>query len=176
MIKLLILDVDGILTDGKKYYGVDGMPFIKTFSDKDWTAIKRFKALGIPVIFITGDQKINELVGKNRNIPVYLSRGMDKADLLPEVQQRFNCTAEEIAYVGDDLFDIGIMKKVGYSFCTLDSPKMVKINSRHVLYKDGGENVVMNLFDHCESYSLIPKLSFEETIAAINELDKLEVF
>ena len=73
-IKLLILDVDGILTDGRKYYGIDGMPFAKIFCDKDFTAIKRFRALGINVIFLTGDAKVNEKIGINRNIPVYLSR------------------------------------------------------------------------------------------------------
>ena len=55
MIKLLILDVDGILTDGKKQYDREGNVRMKTFCDKDWTAIKRFRALGINVIFLTGD-------------------------------------------------------------------------------------------------------------------------
>ena len=52
MIKLVILDVDGVLTDGKKYYNRDGDVVMKTFCDKDWTAIKRFKALGIKVLFL----------------------------------------------------------------------------------------------------------------------------
>lgn len=73
-IKLLVLDVDGILTDGKKYYGIDGIPFAKTFCDKDWTSIKRFQALGIPVVFLSGDTRINESVAKNRNIPIYLDK------------------------------------------------------------------------------------------------------
>ena len=45
MIKLVILDVDGVMTDGKKYYDRDGKVVIKNFCDKDWTAIKRFRAL-----------------------------------------------------------------------------------------------------------------------------------
>ena len=176
MINLLILDVDGILTDGRKYYGLNGMPFIKTFSDKDWTAIKRFKALNIPVIFVTGDATVNELVGINRNIPVYLSRGMDKADLLPIIEERFNCQSENMAYVGDDLFDIGIMRKIKYSFCTNDSPSIVKKNCAIVMDKDGGDNVIMHLFDYCENNNLIPQLPFDEIMLAINELDKLEKF
>ena len=55
VIKLIILDVDGVLTDGKKYYNREGEVLMKTFCDKDWTAIKRFRALGITVIFLTGD-------------------------------------------------------------------------------------------------------------------------
>ena len=45
MIKLIILDVDGVMTDGKKYYDRDGKVVLKNFCDKDWTAIKRFRAL-----------------------------------------------------------------------------------------------------------------------------------
>ena len=55
LIKLVILDVDGVLTTGKKYYNREGEVKLKSFCDKDWTAIKRFQAIGIPVIFITGD-------------------------------------------------------------------------------------------------------------------------
>ena len=66
MIKLVILDVDGVLTDGKKYYNRDGDVLMKTFCDKDWTAIKRFKALGIKVLFLSGDP-FNEKIAKNRN-------------------------------------------------------------------------------------------------------------
>ena len=53
MIKLVILDVDAVMTDGKKYYDRDGKFVIKNFCDKDWNSIKRFRALGIPVLFIT---------------------------------------------------------------------------------------------------------------------------
>ena len=47
MIKLVILDIDGFLTDGRKYYNAEGMPFIKTYCDKDFTAIKRLRGAGV---------------------------------------------------------------------------------------------------------------------------------
>ena len=50
MIKLLILDVDGVMTNGTKYYDREGTVKLKTFCDKDWTAIKRFRAIGIDVV------------------------------------------------------------------------------------------------------------------------------
>ena len=55
MIKLLIIDVDGIMTTGIKYYNREGEVKLKTFCDKDWTSIKRFRAAGINVVFLTGD-------------------------------------------------------------------------------------------------------------------------
>jgi len=175
MIKLVILDVDGVMTDGKKYYGIDGMPFAKTFADKDWTSIKRFKALGIPVIFLTGDANINEEIGKNRNIPTYLSRGKEKADFIPEFEKIYNCTADDMLYVGDDLFDLGIMRKVGYAFSTKDAPLMVK-DECITLPKNGGDNIILSLFEFCEQHKMVEIVEFDEIMGKINELDKKEVF
>ena len=67
MIKLVILDVDGVMTDGKKYYDRDGNVVMKNFCDKDWTAVKRFRAIGIPVVFLTGDP-FNAKILSNRNL------------------------------------------------------------------------------------------------------------
>ena len=72
MIKLVVLDVDGIMTDGKKYYDQNGSVVLKTFCDKDWTSIKRFKSMGINVIFLSGDENINKQIAKDRNIDFYL--------------------------------------------------------------------------------------------------------
>ena len=87
MIKLVILDVDGVLTDGKKYYNRDGDVVMKTFCYKDWTAIKRFKALGIKVLFLSGDP-FNEKIAKNRNIDIIINRKdgthNDKGDYVEE--------------------------------------------------------------------------------------------
>ena len=55
---LLILDVDGVLTDGRKYYDVSGKGVLKTFCDRDFTAIKKFKANGWDVVFLSGDPNV----------------------------------------------------------------------------------------------------------------------
>ena len=70
MIELVILDIDGVLTDGKKYYDKTGMPFAKTYCDKDFTAIKRFRGAGVSVCFLSGDENVNKEMAKNRNIPL----------------------------------------------------------------------------------------------------------
>ena len=113
MIKLVILDVDGVMTDGTKYYDRDGKVVLKVFCDKDWTAIKRFRALGIPVLFITGDP-YNEMILKNRNLPTVVNRGegfhRDKINFLPQVLEEYKCTTKDVVYLGDDLFDYMITK------------------------------------------------------------------
>jgi YrbI family 3-deoxy-D-manno-octulosonate 8-phosphate phosphatase len=178
MIKLVILDVDGVMTDGTKYYDRDGKVVLKLFCDKDWTAIKRFRAIGIPVVFITGDP-YNEMILKNRNLPVVVNRGegfhKDKVNYLAEVLEDFNCFAEEVLYLGDDLFDVNIMKSVGHPYCLLDSPIIVKQNA-NTLYCKAGENVIMQLFDKLEIDELIPVVPYDEVMTKIYELDLKEKF
>lgn len=178
MIKLVILDVDGVLTDGTKYYDRDGKVVLKLFCDKDWTAIKRFCAIGIPVVFITGDP-YNETILKNRNLPVIVNRSeglhKDKVNYLAKVLDDYNCLAEEVVYLGDDLFDYGIMKEVGYPYCVLNSPRILQNISR-VLPCNGGENAVMYLFEDLEDIGIIPIIAYDEVMVKIYELDQKEKF
>lgn len=171
-IKLVILDIDGILTDGKKYYGLDGMPFAKTYCDKDFTAIKRLRGAGISVCFLSGDNTINENMAKNRNIDFYYARGKDKAEFIPDLEKEYKISRDEMIYVGDDLFDISVMLEVGMSFCPIDAPDIVKKSSTHVINGLGGHNLVAILYD----WLLESKLIEDCTMQDIEDLDKKEVF
>lgn len=178
MIKLVILDVDGILTDGKKYYDAQGKVIFKNFCDKDWTAIKRFKAIGVEVILLTGDPW-NKWIEKNRNIPVLVNRSggkhEDKSKYLNEIMSRYSLDLSNIVYMGDDLFDIGIMKKIKYSYCPEDSPKIVK-EFAEVIYSKGGENCIVKLFDKLIEKKLIPNLDFDKHMEEVYKLDIKEKF
>jgi len=172
-IEMMILDVDGILTDGKKYYGVDGMPFAKTFCDKDFTAIKRLRGAGIKVCFLSGDNRINQAMAENRNIDFYYARGRDKATYVEEFEKKYNVSREHMAYVGDDLFDINIMKAVGFSYCPADAPNKVKCFATKVLDgQNGGQNFVMNLVDMLLEQGLVRDCTLED----IERLDENEKF
>ena len=157
MIKLIILDVDGVMTDGKKYYDRDGNVVTKNFCDKDWTAIKRFRAIDIPVVFLTGDP-YNATILKNRNLPYVVNRGegfhRDKVNFLDDILTEYECDAKETVYVGDDLFDMGVMKKIKYSYCPRDAPRC----------------------DTLELKGLIPFVPYDEVMEKIYELDLKEKF
>lgn len=178
MIKLLILDVDGIMTDGIKYYNRDGEVKLKTFCDKDWTAIKRFRSLGVHVVFLTGDP-YNISILENRNLHVIANRGngfhSDKINYLDDILEEYECNAEDTAYVGDDLFDVGIMMAVEYAYCVKDSPQCVKSISEVIPHK-GGQNVIMHLYDILENQKLIPTVLPENIIGEIYKLDLKEKF
>lgn len=178
MIKLVILDVDGVMTDGKKYYDREGNVIMKNFCDKDWTAIKRFRAIGIPVVFLTGDP-FNATILKNRNLPYVVNRGegfhRDKVNFLQEILENYECESEDVVYLGDDLFDYGIMKVVGHPYSMDDSPIMLQDMSTPLSCK-GGENAIMHLFEDLERLELVPKVSYNEVMEKIYELDLKEKF
>jgi len=178
MIKLLILDVDGVLTDGKKYYNRDGDVVMKTFCDKDWTAIKRFKALGVNVVFLTGDP-FNESIAKNRNIPCIVNRKdgkhTDKSHYIKNLAIEYNVKMNEIAYAGDDIFDIEIMKKLDHAYCPMNSEITVQ-SFAEPIDANSGENFVMHLLQQLQDEKLIPTPDFEAHLKKVYELDEKEKF
>lgn len=174
MIKLIVLDIDGVMTDGSKTYGIDGSVIAKTYNDKDFTAIKRFKASGVPVCFLSGDNRINEKMAANRNIDFYYSRGIDKASFVEQFTVKYGAPASEILYIGDDIFDLSLLQVVGYPYCTADSPTIVKnaCSECGIVPRKGGENVIAALYDILLDKNLIK----DATMEAIEILDKKEIF
>jgi 3-deoxy-D-manno-octulosonate 8-phosphate phosphatase (KDO 8-P phosphatase) len=178
MIKLLLLDIDGVLTDGKKTYNRDGEVISKTFCDKDWTAIKRFQSIGIKVIFMTGDG-YNASIISNRNLPLIVCRKdgvhTDKSQYMDQICEENDCTTDDVCVVGDDLFDLKLMMMVIHRFCLLDSPAVLK-KYCDVLGCKGGENAIMHLFDVLEAREIIPTHDCFTILDKIYELDTKEKF
>tara|TARA_Y100000592_G_scaffold100930_1_gene183841 strand:+ start:3999 stop:4529 length:531 start_codon:yes stop_codon:yes gene_type:complete len=173
-VELVILDIDGVLTDGRKYYGLDGMPFAKTYCDKDFTAIKRMRGAGVNVCFLSGDTTVNQAMAKNRNIDFYAARGRDKAEFIPEFCETYDTSPEHMVYIGDDLFDASMLKAVEHAFCPLDSCRDIKeiCGPSNVLNNSGGWNVIAELFDVLLDRGLIGDCTMED----IEALDKNEKF
>ena len=172
MIKLIILDVDGVMTNGKKIYDKDGNVIGKEFCDKDWTAIKRFKALNVRVIFLSGD-KFNEKIAQNRNIPFWHNTA-PKETYLDRICQVFNVAPfHSVAYVGDDLFDVEIAKNVRYQFCPQDAAVEMK-DVCQIVPANGGDNVIMHLLNILLDLRLIPQWNSSH-MDILYKLDKEEV-
>ena len=178
MIKLVVLDVDGVLTDGKKYYNRDGDVVMKTFCHKDWTAIKRIRAMDILVVFLTGDP-FNESIANNRNIPCIVNRKdgkhTDKSQYIDALAKKYKCKLNEIVYAGDDIFDIEIMKKLDHAYCPMNSEMTVQ-SYADPIDANSGENFVMHLLDQLQTENLIPTPEFDEHLKKVYELDEKEKF
>jgi len=173
-IKLIILDVDGVLTDGTKVYDESHKVLTKGFRCKDFTAIKRFIASGINVVMVSGDN-FNRSMAEKRNIEFYCSRNsdlsLDKSRYVSLFEEKYNIKSENIAFVGDDYFDLSIIKTLKYTFCPSDSPNIVKKNSWMTLKSKGGEGVIVELFDTLLEMDFFNEASEQE----VELLDKREV-
>ena len=174
MIKLVILDIDGVLTDGRKTYDINGDVISKTYCDKDFTAIKRLRAAGVEVCFLSGDNRINEPMAKNRNIDFYYARGKDKADFVKEFARIYKVSPSDMLYIGDDLFDQSIMKTVGHCFCPADAALNLRkiCGPSNTMRNGGGCNVVAEMVDVLLERNLIK----DSTMEQIEQLDKKEIF
>ena len=146
-IKLLGLDVDGVLTDGSISYTDSGQE-IKTFNAKDGQGIAMLTKLGINVVIITA-----------RNSPIVQRRATDlgiqyvyqgvknKLEKLDELKNTLGLQYEEIAYMGDDLPDILILQKVGIKACPNDAVDEVKKICNFKSKYNGGRGAVRELTD-----------------------------
>jgi len=172
MIKLILLDVDGVMTDGNKIYDKDHNIIGKQFNDRDFTAIKRFKASEIDIVFMSGD-KFNEKMADKRNIPFYYTRtenGLDKSVLLPEIMNIYNVVDNnEIAFVGDDIFDLPMFKTLQFSFCPVNSPNDLK----YIAYKLLDKPYISSLYDILMENKLIIGCNDISKIEKIDRLDKI---
>ena len=173
-VKLAILDIDGVMTDGKKYYGIDGIPFAKTYCDKDFTAIKRLKGAGVKVCFLSGDERVNKAMAANRRIDFYSARGKDKADFVKDFESHYGVSRDDMLYIGDDLFDKSIMEIVGHSYCPNDACHDIKMvcGLENILSRSAGNNVIAEMVQILLTRGLVNDC----TMAEIESLDKKETF
>ena len=172
-IKLLILDVDGVLTDGTKVYTQEHQPVYKRFRCKDFTAIKRFIAACVKVIMLSGDNWNAEMASQ-RNIPFYCTRGadlgLDKSVYLKHLEAQYKVKRENMAFVGDDYFDLSMFKTLFWTFAPADSPRIIRQNCLYLLKSKGGQGVVQELYDFLVGKGIVENATEE----AVAELDRKE--
>ncbi len=147
MIKLLVFDVDGCLSDGSIIYGV-GLDEYKAFNVKDGLAISSWNRVGFKSAIITGrESKIVQRRSRELGI-TYLFQGVeDKRAAVEEILEKEGLEWESVAAIGDDLNDISMLKKVGWSFTPFDGVDVVKKSVKTVLETRGGRGAVREMID-----------------------------
>ena len=138
-IKLVITDVDGVLTDGGMYYNDKG-EYMKKFNTRDSMGMELLLKNGIKTILMTREnsQIVRERVKKIQIVDLY-SDVQKKEETLPELLKKYNVSQDEIAYIGDDINDLEIMKAIGFSASPNDGIDIVKKNADYICQKGGGE-------------------------------------
>lgn len=146
-IKLLLLDVDGVLTDGKLYFGNNGEEF-KTFNTLDGHGIKLLQKTGVRVGIITG--RTSNLVArraKDLGIEILVQGREDKWHALQEILQDHPVALEDIAFIGDDWPDLGVMTRVGLALTVANAHFSVAARSHWQSKERGGEGAVRSACD-----------------------------
>lgn len=147
MIKLLVLDVDGCLTDGKVVYGNDELE-IKSFNVKDGLGIDSWIKMGRKVAIISGrSSKVVEKRAKELNIN-YLYQGIrDKERVLREIMEIEKLDESQIAVIGDDLNDYKMLKITKNSYAPNDANLQIKEIVSVVLSKNGGDGAIREMIE-----------------------------
>lgn len=146
-IQLLLLDVDGILTDGKLYFSNSGEES-KAFHSLDGHGIKMLMSAGVPVGIITGrDSNIVSKRAADLGIDILYQGREDKIVALKEVSEDRGIGLDNICYAGDDLPDLPALKSVGLSFSVPGAHEAVRQSVSAVTARAGGDGAVREMTD-----------------------------
>lgn len=169
-IKLIIMDVDGTLSDGRFFVLPDGET-IKSFDVKDGTGVFFANLAGIKTAIITGKaskavkQRADEL-----NIDDYYEGIFNKTIPFYELLEKYELNKDEVAYVGDDIGDAEVMGMVGFSAAVGDAHPLIKRISHYISKRYGGRGAVREVID----FILDAQEKWPEIFARIKESDNVE--
>ena len=167
-IKLIILDVDGVLTDGRITFNSKNEEF-KSFDIKDGHGIRIAQKCGIKFAIITGRwSPIVEKRCKELNIEDVHQNVADKAKIFNEILDKYQIRGEEVAYMGDDLTDIPVLKQAGLAATVADTFDYIKNEAHYITKLKGGRGAVRELIDFIlqmqnQWNNIIKKELFERT-------------
>jgi len=146
-IRLLLLDVDGVLTDGRIIYDNNGLEY-KAFDVKDGHGIKMLQRAGIAVGIITGrESDVVRLRAQELGIEILYQGAKDKLVPYDEILETSGLTDDEVAYVGDDVVDLPILRRVGFSATVADAVPDIRPFVHYVTQQSGGRSAVREICD-----------------------------
>tara|TARA_B100000686_G_C16648295_1_gene894101 strand:- start:430 stop:984 length:555 start_codon:yes stop_codon:yes gene_type:complete len=146
-IKLLVSDVDGVLTDGRILISTDGVES-KFFNVEDGTAAALARYAKIPIALISGRySKSTEIRSKELQIKHCFQNTLNKKSVLDELAQTYNVEYDQIAYIGDSLVDIPLLEIVGFPISVSDAHNKAKKIASYTTSRLGGEGVLLEVIE-----------------------------
>ena len=146
-IEVLLTDVDCVLTDCGMYYDKRG-DSMKKFHTRDGMAVTLLRKKSIPTIIVTKEKTI--IVRKwAKRMKVYKTYDgiVDKVSILSKICKTFNVKSEQVAYIGDDVNDLELLKSVGFSAVPNDAISEAKIIADYICKTNGGNGVLREIAD-----------------------------
>ena len=144
-IKILILDVDGVMTDGRIIMDDEGRE-LKNFDVCDGHGLKVLQRYGIKVALLTGRKsKVVEYRAKDLDIKDVYQKVFNKKDVFEKILMKHKLSADEAAYMGDDIIDIPVLNRVGFSVAVADALDVVKKSVDYITKNKGGRGAVREI-------------------------------
>ena len=146
-IKLLILDVDGVLTDGRIVYANSGDE-LKFFDVRDGMGLALWSRAGLKSAILTA--KKSRLVSKRSklmHIDKTYQSAFKKLEVFQKILTDFAVSPEEVCYIGDDVVDIPVLKRVGLAICPPNAVSEVKNEAHYITKSEGGRGVAREVID-----------------------------
>ena len=146
-IKLVLTDVDGVLTDGGRYYSTSGEK-LKKFHVRDGMGVNLLLRCDIKTVILTKERsEIVKKWSKDMNVSKIFVGINNKESLLPKICRIFDLRKEEIAFIGDDVNDIELMKKVGFSATPKDGIRLAQQTAKYICKQEGGKGAFREFAD-----------------------------
>lgn len=144
-IKILLLDVDGVLTDGRIIYDSSGRD-MKFFDVHDGLGVYLLRKAGIKTILITakGSRSIRPRA-RDMGVEEVFANITPKTVVLERILKKYRLDIDEVCFAGDDLVDLGIMKKVGFAIAVFNAAQEIKQVAAYITFKEGGRGAVREI-------------------------------
>lgn len=146
-LKLMVFDVDGVMTDGRLYYGPDGEQF-KVFNTLDGHGVKKLRAAGVTLAIITGrnSRMVSHRAGE-LGIDHVIQGRADKREALMELAEKLQLEPGVIGYAGDDEPDVGALQWAGLAFSVNGAHACAREAAAMVTHRRGGDGAVREICD-----------------------------
>ncbi len=146
-IKVFVIDIDGVMTDGRIIYGIYGDE-LKFFDVTDGFGITLLSRAGIKSVIITAKKsRIVKLRARDMKVAKAYQGHFDKLVPFNKMLKRFKVSTEEVCFIGDDLIDLPILKRVGLAISVPNAVDEVKSQAHYVTSKMGGRGAVREVSD-----------------------------
>lgn len=146
-IRMVIMDADGVLTDGRIIFGSDGTDY-RCFHAHDGYGITRAIEKGLKLAIISGKGS-NTVVLRSRRLGItdIILNAMDKVKAFQKLKRKYKLEYDEVCFIGDDEFDLPLLLKVGFSAAPKDGIKVVREQVDYVTEAKGGHGAVREVLD-----------------------------
>ena len=146
-IRCLLMDVDGVLTDGKLHFTSDGQEF-KTFDVQDGHGISMANRAGLLLGLVSGrPSKATEKRAADLGVNIVKQAPVNKWNMVEEIKREQNLTDEQIAFIGDELVDLPVLRRVGFAVAVPNATEEVKQAAHFVTQRRGGDGAVREVIE-----------------------------